>query len=158
VVFPLTIKDSVAPLMTVVDTALKAPKTRVERYIASLSDPQRKAESGELLAMFGRATDLPATIWGTSKVGYGRYAYEMPSGRKSEFMMAGFEPAKKHIVVYLSPDFEDFAAPLETLGKHEKGKSCIFIKALKDVNLVALEALVRLGLESTEKNFKTSET
>ncbi len=157
-VFPLTIKDSVAPLMTVVDTALKAPKTRVERYIASLSDPQRKAESGELLAMFGRATDLPASIWGTSKVGYGRYAYEMPSGRKSEFMMAGFEPAKKHIVVYLSPDFEDFAAPLETLGKHEKGKSCIFIKALKDVNLVALEALVRLGLESTEKNFKTSET
>jgi hypothetical protein len=144
--------------MTAVDTALKAPKTRVERYVASLSDPQRKAEAEELLAMFGRATDLTAAVWGTSKIGYGRYAYSMPSGRKSEFMMAGFEPAKKHIVVYLSPDFEEFTAPLEILGKHDKGKSCIFIKALKDVNLEALEELVRLGLASTEKNFKTSES
>lgn len=144
--------------MTIIDTALNAPKTRVERYVASLSDPQRKAEAEALLAMFARATDLPATIWGTSKVGYGRYAYEMPGGRKSEFMMAGFEPARKHIVVYLSPDFESFTAPLGILGKHDKGKSCILIKALKDVNLEALEELVRLGLASTEKNFKTSET
>jgi hypothetical protein len=144
--------------MTLVEPTIRAPKTRVERYVASLDDPQRKAEAEELLALFARATDLPAAIWGTSKVGYGRYAYSMSSGRKSEFMMAGFEPAKKHVIVYLSPDFEEFAQPLASLGKHEKGNSCVFIKALKDVNLVALEELVRLGLASTAKNFKTSES
>ncbi|KCZ89464.1 DUF1801 domain-containing protein [Hyphomonas johnsonii] len=144
--------------MPAAESVIRAPKTRVERYVASLSDPQRRAEGEALLELFAGATELPATIWGTSKIGYGRYAYSTPSGRKSEFMMAGFEPAKKHIVVYLSPDFETFTAPLENLGKHDKGKSCVFIKALKDVNLTALEELVRLSFESTEKNFKTSET
>jgi len=144
--------------MNVVLPISAAPKTRVERYISALDDKQRKAESEELLALFARVTDLPAAIWGTHKVGYGRYAYTMDSGRSSEFMIAGFEPAKKHIIVYLSPDFEDFTGQLETLGKHDKGKSCIFIKALKDINLDSLEELIRLGMASTEKNFKTSET
>ncbi|MEH6807265.1 MAG: DUF1801 domain-containing protein [Hyphomonas oceanitis] len=144
--------------MTFVEPVAAASKSRVERYISNLDDPQRKAESEELLALFARVTDLPAMIWGTHKVGYGRYAYTLDGGRSSEFMIAGFEPAKKHMIVYLSPDFEDFTAQLEILGKHEKGKSCIFIKALKDVNLGALEELVRLGMASTEKNFTTSES
>ena len=144
--------------MTTAASIAKAPKTRVERYVANLSDPQRRAESQDLLEMFARATDLPATIWGTSKVGYGRYAYEMDGGRKSEFMMAGFEPAKRAIVVYLSPDYEELTEPLERLGRHERGKSCILVKALKDINLDALEELVQLGLASTEKNYKTCES
>ena len=85
--------------MTVVEPVANVSKSRVERYISTLDDPQRKAESEALLALFARVTDLPAMIWGTHKVGYGRYPYTIDGGRGSEFMMAGVEPAKKHGVV-----------------------------------------------------------
>ena len=109
--------------MTTTKPIAKTPQTRVERYVTNLSDPVRRAECQGLLEMFARVTDLPAAIWGTSKVGYGRYKYELEGGFKSEFMMTGFEPGK----------------------------------ALKDVNLGALEELVKLGLASTTRNYQTSE-
>ena len=144
--------------MTLAQSVAKPPKSRVERYIANLDDPVRRAESEKLLEMFTRVTDLPAAIWGTSKVGYGRYSYELDGGFKSEFMMAGFEPAKRALIIYLSPDYEELTEPLERLGRFERGKSCIRVKSLRDIDLRALEDLVKQGLAATEKNYKTSES
>jgi len=144
--------------MTTAQSVAKAPKTRVERYVASLDDPIRRAESEKLLEMFARATDLPAAIWGTSKVGYGRYSYTLEGGFKSEFMMTGFEPKKRALTIYLSPDYEELVEQLERLGKHEKDKSCIRVRALQDIDMGVLEEMVKLGLASTERQYKTSET
>ena len=143
--------------MTTIKPIAKTPQTRVERYVTNLSDPDRRTECQELLEMFARVTDLPAAIWGTSKVGYGRYKYELEGGFKSEFMMTGFEPGKRWLTIYLSPDYEDFAEVLARVGKHERHKSCVRIKALKDIDLGALEELVKLGLASTARNYQTSE-
>lgn len=144
--------------MTAAPSIAKAPKSRVERYVNRLDDPIRRAESEKLLEMFERATDLPATIWGTSKVGYGRYSYELDGGFKSEFMMTGFDPSGRVLTIYLSPDYETFSEPLERLGKHDRGNSCISVRALKDINLGALEEIVKLGLASTARNYQTSES
>lgn len=140
---------------------MNAPQTfsspinaRVERYVSSLKDKQRREESETLLALFDRVTGLEAQMWGTAKVGYGRYEYEV-GGRKSEFMMTGFDPADRAITIYLDQEFEARMGEENVLGKHEKGNSCIKVRALKDIDLTVLATMIEDGLKATRKGYKT---
>jgi hypothetical protein len=94
-------------------------------------------------------------MWGPSIVGFGRYRYTTPGGRESEFAMVGLSPDKKAITIYVNPDFSVIEEPLERLGKHTVGKSCLYIRELKHINLDVLEEILTLGMASMKKKFKT---
>ena len=86
-----------------------------------------------------RLSGEPARMWGPSIIGFGRYHYRYDSGREGDMCRIGFAPRKTELVFYLAGlDDADFMA----LGKHRRGKGCLYVKRLADIDMGALEALI----------------
>lgn len=116
-------------------------------FVAAIADPRRRADCTILLDLMSRITGEPARMWGPSMVGFGRYHYRYESGREGESFRTGFAPRKADLTIYIMPGYGDFGPILERLGKHRLGKSCLYLKALSDVDLAVLEELIRAGLK-----------
>jgi Domain of unknown function (DU1801) len=115
-------------------------------WIAAL-DPPRRAQEGEVLQrLFEMVSGEPVRMWGPSIVGFGAYHYRYESGREGDMCRIGFSPRKGQHVLYLhcdgSEQGED-AALLSALGKHKTNGGCIYVSKLADIDMAALEALVR---------------
>ena len=114
----------------------------VSAFIDRVPDPKRREDAKALRAMMERAIGEPATMWGPSIVGFGRYRYRYESGREGEAGVAGFSPRARELVVYLPADPPDKEALLARLGRHRAGKCCLYIPTLADVDAEVLEELV----------------
>jgi len=112
----------------------------VADFIAAVPDPVRRADAARVCAMMARLSGEPATMWGTSIVGFGTYSY-LCGKREERFLRIGFSPRAKELVLYLLPGYEGKEAQLAKLGKHRTGKSCLYIKKLADVDEAVLEDL-----------------
>ncbi len=95
--------------------------------------------------MMSRISGEPARMWGPSIVGFGVRRYRYDSGRVGEICRVGFSPRKAATVLYISAHAQD-NPDVAALGKVTTGKSCIYVKSLKDVDLARLEALIKRGL------------
>jgi flagellar motor switch protein FliG len=68
--------------------------------------------------------------------------------------MVGFSPRGSSLSIY-SGMYSDEAAPyLKALGKHKISKACLYINKLADVDMAALEKLLKAGLASIKKSAK----
>ncbi len=114
----------------------------VEEYLASRASPEQLADCKSIVAMCKRVTKQPATMWGPSIVGFGRYQYRYESGHAGEAPLAGFAVRGRELVVYLSCDDPAQGELLARLGKHKMGKSCLYFKRLADLDANVLEELV----------------
>lgn len=85
-------------------------------------------------------------MWGSSIIGFGTYHYKYESGRKGDSLRIGFSPRKGKTVVYLVDGFSTQDAHLAKLGKHKRGKSCLYITRLADVDMAVLEAMITASL------------
>ncbi len=116
-------------------------------YIAALDDPRRRDDAEALDAMMRRVTGLEPFMWGPSMIGYGQYHYRYASGHEGDTMRIGFSPRKGQHSLYLLEYGEDAPADeqalLDRLGKHKRGKSCLYVNKLGDVDLDVLEELAR---------------
>lgn len=130
------------------------PKTRasdasVADFLAQQPDA-RRADCEAVYAMMQAATGEPATMWGGSIVGFGKYAY-VSSGKTSEWPLVGFSPRKNELVLYLTTGFDAVGPLLDKLGKHKTSKACLYLKRMADVDAKVLRKLVDasvLALES----------
>jgi len=82
------------------------------------------------------------TMWGDSMIGFGKFHFTYASGREGDWPLIAFAPRKDRLTVYLMDGFDHRAALLGRLGKHSKGKSCLHIKRLDDVDTAVLRELV----------------
>jgi hypothetical protein len=119
----------------------KATEVTVESFIAAVPDPVRRADAEVLLALYERLTGEPAKMWGPTIVGFGSYRYQYESGHGGEMCRAGFSPRKAELVLYVLGGEQDDL--LARLGKHRRGKGCLYVKKLADVDMGVLETLVR---------------
>ena len=130
----------------------KATEVSVADFIAAVPDPRRREEAVVVDAIYRRVTRLEPRMWGPTMIGYGSYRYRYASGHEGEAMRGGFSPRKAAMTVYLMGDYCDRQPEADALfarlGKVKTGKSCLYINKLADVNLEALEALVRLSWEA----------
>jgi hypothetical protein len=110
--------------------------------IASVADEKQRADAVALDEMMTRLSGEPATMWGPSIIGYARYHYHYESGRQGEMCRIGFSPRKGQTVVYLVDGYDGKEAQLAALGKHKRGKSCLYIKRLSDVDIDVLETMI----------------
>lgn len=126
-------------------TELKTKPTRqnVRAFIDGISDAQQRKGAKALSSLMRRATKADPRMWGASIVGFGRYHYRYATGREGEWFITGFSPRKGYLAVYVLPGLQGHAANLAKLGKYTTGKSCLYIKALEDIRLPVLEAMVR---------------
>jgi len=131
----------------------KATEVDVAAFLSAVPDERRRAEGHALDALHRRVTGCEPQMWGPSIVGYGSYKYKYDSGREGVAARAAFSPRKPTLVLYLNGGYFDarqaeFDALLAKLGPHTTGKSCLYIKRLDKVDMVVLEALVRLSWEA----------
>lgn len=132
--------------MTKAENKTQATVARVEDFVTGIADENQRADARSLIAMMTRLSGEPATMWGPSIIGFGRYRYRYDSGREGEMCRIGFSPRKGQTVLYLIDGFEGHAELMAKLGKHKTGKSCLYVKRLSDIDLVVLEDMCRSSL------------
>ena len=112
-------------------------------FVASLRDPSRRRDCAELLEMIKEITGAPPKMWGSSIVGFGEYRYRYASGRTGNWFRVGFASRKNALTLYLVQSLDQQERLLSALGKHKRGKGCLYIKRLADVDRRVLRDLIR---------------
>jgi len=117
----------------------------VTAFLDSIESEQRRAEGEALRQLMERVTGAPATLWGSSLVGFGTRPYPGSSGT-SEWFTVGFSPRKAALSIY--GVYHGTPDPLmDQLGPHTTGKGCLYVKRLDAVDPSVLERLVRQAWE-----------
>lgn len=124
-------------------------------FVGAVEPPARRADAEALIELMGRVTGCVPRMWGPSIVGFGRYHYRYESGREGDSMIVGFSPRKAKLVIYVPAGFAAFEDHLARLGRHELGKSCLYLRTLADIDLAVLEQLVADGVAAMHRNHKT---
>jgi Domain of unknown function (DU1801) len=117
-------------------------RASVPKYLAAIPDESRRRDARALCSMMAEVTGEKPVLWGESMIGFGMFHFKYASGRQGDWPLTAFAARKDRLTVYLMDGFEHRAALLRQLGKHTKGKSCLHIKRLDDVDTTALRELV----------------
>lgn len=126
----------------------------VNAFLDAVENPRRRADARQLLDLMQAVTGEPPKMWGTSIVGFGKYHYRYASGREGDSLMVGFSPRKQNLAIYIMPGFSAFGELLGRLGKFRTGKSCLYVNKLDDVDLEALEELVRESVAEMRRRYE----
>jgi hypothetical protein len=132
--------------------------TDVPTFLAGVTPERRHREAVELDAFFQRVTDWKPVLWRGGMLGYGTYDYTYASGRSGNFLATGFAPRKARLSIYVMPGYSDFGPILTRLGKHAKGKSCLYLNKLAEADMEVLEELIRAGLADLAKRWPVHPT
>ncbi|GLQ27876.1 DUF1801 domain-containing protein [Sulfitobacter pacificus] len=127
-------------------------------FLESVEPARRHREAAQLDAFFRDVTGWQPVLWSGSMLGYGQYDYTYASGRTGRYFATGFAPRKAKLSIYIMPGYADFSGILERLGKHSKGKSCLYLNKLEDADLDVLAELVRAGLADLAKSWPVRST
>ncbi len=115
---------------------------QVMEFLENIEHPQRRADAIEILDMLKKVTGEFPALWGNGIIGFGRYHYVYESGREGDWFLIGFSPRKQNLSLYIMPGFARYEALLGQLGSYKTGKSCLYIKALADVDEAILLKLM----------------
>lgn len=130
----------------------------VAEFLAKVEPPRRHAEAAELNALFRKVTGWQPRFYKGGMLGYGRYDYTYTSGRSGSTFATGFAPRKAKLSIYIMPGYANFDPILARLGKHCKGKSCLYLNKLADADLDVLAELIRAGLEDLNGHWPVQPT
>lgn len=116
------------------------------RDLIAALEPGRRRDNGLLaLEVFERATGQRAEIWSNGIIGFGRMTYRYSTGTTGIWMRVGFASRASELVLYGLQGFPEAEALLEALGKHRKGKGCVYVRNLAAADATALNALIERG-------------
>ena len=135
------------------ETKTKATNASVTEYISSRASAQQLEDCQQLIKLLNEVTGQPATMWGPSIVGFGRYRYTYDSGHSGEAPLTGFAIRGRDIVIYLLAEGPEQEQLLQQLGKHKMGKACLYIKRLADLDIVMLKRLVVNSVAELQRRY-----
>jgi len=116
----------------------KQTNVSVSAFIDAITDQGRRADAKALVKLMQKASGEKPTMWGPSIIGFGSHHYVYDSGREGDMPLIAFSPRKAATVLYGLSSAEGL---LPKLGKHTRGKGCVYIKKLADVDQKVLEAM-----------------
>lgn len=122
---------------------IKTKPTRVSpaAFIKAVANEQRRKDAQELVKLMREVTGKPPKMWGPSIVGFDRYHYKYASGHEGDMCLTGFSPRKQSLVLYLGPGLGNEKL-MARLGKHKRGKGCLYVNKLDDIDRDVLRELV----------------
>jgi len=120
------------------ETKTKQTNVSVSAFIDAITDQGRRADAKALVKLMQKAAGEKPKMWGPSIIGFGSQHYVYESGREGDMPLIAFSPRKAATVLYGLSSAE---ALLPKLGKHTRGKGCIYIKKLADVDQKVLETM-----------------
>ena len=121
-------------------------KQSVTAFLNGVEHQTRRKDAKVVAKLMREATGKRARMWGTSIVGYGDWTYTYASGRSGDWFEVGFSPRKANLALYLLHCGADFSDHLARLGKHKRGKGCLLINTLADIDLDVLREIVELAV------------
>ena len=124
---------------------LKTKPTEIDVYefIDSFANTeQKRKDSKDLIELMARISGFEPVMWGPSIIGFGEYHYVYESGHEGDAPLVVFSPRKSAISLYVFTGVEKHNYLLENLGKFRKGKSCIYVNKLADINIDQLSLLM----------------
>ena len=126
----------------------------VEEFIASFANTeQKKEDSYELIKLMKDVTGFEPKMWGPSIIGFGSYHYKYASGHEGDAPLVGFSPRKAEISLYVFTGAEKHEYLLENLGKFRKGKACIYVKKLENIDLIELKNIMKETIKFLEETY-----
>jgi hypothetical protein len=112
------------------------------KYLESLEDGQKRADSLELLKMMKEITGKEPVMWGEAIIGFDQYAITSSKGEINTWPMIAFSPRKQSLTLYFMPPvYQVFEDLLGKLGKHSASKACLYIKKLADIDMRVLKMI-----------------
>ena len=130
----------------------------VEAFLACVDDDERREDCWALLEMMEDVTGEEATMWGKSIIGFGSYHYKYESGREGDWFLVGFSPRKRSLSLYIMSGFSEYEDMMANLGTCTKGKSCLYVKRLADVNATVLKELIDASVAYMRETYNTGDT
>ena len=136
------------------ETKTKPTEVSVEEFIGAVEHPGKREDAVVLDALFRKVTGEAPRMWGPTIVGYGQYHYKYDSGHEGDMCRCGFSPRNAKHSLYLLDCGDDesqarFAPLLERLGKYSRGKSCLYVNKLADIDLAVLEEMIALSWQQS---------
>ncbi len=131
----------------------KVKDSSVQEFIDKVENPRKREDAYELLKIFIEATGLEAKMWGDSMIGFGSYHYKYASGHEGDTFLVGFSPRKSKISLYLNLWDAQSESLLMDLGKHTRGKGCVYINKLSDIDTEVLKKLISLSIKSVREKY-----
>jgi hypothetical protein len=119
----------------------KAEKTSVASFLKTV-DAARRDDCEAIVALMTRATGAKPVMYGKAIVGFGQRTLVYPNGRELDWFQIGFSPRKSDLTLYLAGGLDAQEAALKKLGKHTRGKGCLYLKRLADVDVTVLKAML----------------
>ena len=147
------------------------PESQIKNYIASQPEPKRTDLHAAAPARYFKPHQKCKLWFSDGKddnnrtvsnptIGYGLHTIKYADGKSREFFQIGVSGNKTGISVYIL----GLKDKKNTLGAKTYGKKlgkasvtggyCIRFKSLKDINIDALEAVIRYGLEPKNEKAK----
>ncbi len=128
----------------------KASAANPDAYIAVIADASRRNDCAALMALMSKATKLPPVMWGTAIVGFGVHQYALAGGKVGEICAVGFSSRKGDISIYGVTRGQEAEQLLTKLGKHKRGKACLYIGHMADIDSKILEKLVMQAFKAKQ--------
>jgi len=132
----------------VAEAKTRPTKQSVTSFIKGVDEARRK-DCTTLVRIMKQASGAPATIWGTSIVGFGTYELKYADGRTADWPIIGFSPRKQDLTLYVGRRVD--GTLLKALGRHKLSGGCLHIKRLSDVDLDVLEKVVSASVKETRR-------
>ncbi len=139
--------------MAKVELKTKKNDASVKEFLESVEDRGIRKDCKTVAAMMRRAVGKNPKMWGTGIVGFGDYHFKYESGREGDWFRIGFAPRKRNLTLYIIDGFAKYEDLMAKLGKHTKGKSCLHIKRLDDVDTDVLNDLIEESARHFEKKY-----
>ena len=115
---------------------------------------QKRADSFALIDLMQRVTGQPPRMWGPTMIGFGSYHYKSDrSKQEGDWPLVGFSPRKAALSLYIYSGLPEHEHLLKDLGKFTMGKACIYAKKLSDINIDALEKLIRAMIDYLKERY-----
>lgn len=126
-------------------------KVSPAEFLNAVENERRREDGKEVLKLMQTVTGSKPVMWGPSIIGFGRHAYRTEGGHEGEIMDVGFSPRKANLVLYIGSALNDTKL-MSKLGKHKRGKGCLYINKLDDVDRDVLRKLVEQSASAGKKD------
>lgn len=130
----------------------KETDASVEAYLEAIEDETRRQDCRTLIEMMGKAANAEPKMWGSSIVGFGTHHYKYESGREGDTCEIGFSSRKPDLTLYSLTGSDAAEALLAELGKHTRGKGCLYIRRLSDIKTDVLAQMVALAVDKHRRD------
>ncbi|WP_433384198.1 DUF1801 domain-containing protein [Actinoplanes sp. CA-142083] len=114
----------------------------MDAFLETIPDERRRADARLLIELMTEVTGQEPEVWPANIVGFGKYHYKYDSGREGDTIAVGFAPRKAQTVLYVTGYLDNYVDLLDRLGPHTRGKGCLYLKRVADIDTGVLREIV----------------